>query len=133
MGIDGIDIGDLMVRIEAVAVARPAMVDAIQRLRAAGLTVAAVTNSWRSLAAERVSSHFDLVIESHLEGTRKPEKRIYRLLIDRTGIDPTRIAFLDDIGANLRTARSLGMRTIKVDDPDVALEELSGLVGLDLV
>ncbi len=71
MGIDGIDIGDLMVRIEAVAVARPAMVDAIQRLRAAGLTVAAVTNSWRSLAAERVSSHFDLVIESHLEGTRQ--------------------------------------------------------------
>lgn len=132
VGVRGVDIGDLMRRIEAVAVARPAMVAAIDRLRAAGLKVAAVTNSWRSRAAGRVSSHFDLVIESHLEGTRKPEARIYRLLIERSGVTPGRIVFLDDIGANLKAARQMGMHTIKVDDPLPALEELSDLIGLPL-
>ncbi len=133
IGVRGVDVADLMRRIEAVAVARPAMVAAIDRLRAAGLKVAAVTNSWRSRAAQRVSSHFDLVIESHLEGTRKPEARIFRLLIERSGVTPDRIVFLDDIGVNLKAAREMGMHTIKVDHPLPALEELSDLVGLNLV
>lgn len=132
LGVDGVDIPDLMERIEAVAVVRPVMVQAVDRLREAGLQVAAVTNNWRSRAAEQVTSHFDLVIESHREGTRKPEERIYRLLVERSGVDPTGIVFLDDIGANLKTARALGMHTIKVDDPLPALDELSGLIGLSL-
>jgi hypothetical protein len=42
-------------------------------------------------------------------------------------------AFLDDIGRNLKTARALGMATIKVDEPEQALRELGTLLGLDLV
>ena len=38
--------------------------------------------------------------------------------------------FLDDLGVNLKPARSLGMHTIKVADADAALRELEGLVGL---
>ena len=40
--------------------------------------------------------------------------------------------FLDDIGSNLKTARALGMTTIKVDEPDAALAELERVVGLSL-
>jgi putative hydrolase of the HAD superfamily len=36
------------------------------------------------------------------------------------------------LGRNLKTARALGMTTIKVDDPDLALRELSAVVGIDL-
>ena len=43
------------------------------------------------------------------------------------------MAFLDDIGRNLKTARALGMSTIKADDPDTALRELGALLGLDLL
>ena len=42
------------------------------------------------------------------------------------------MVFLDDIGRNLKPARALGMRTIKVDDPEVALRELGEILGLDL-
>jgi putative hydrolase of the HAD superfamily len=42
------------------------------------------------------------------------------------------VVFLDDIGRNLKPARELGMRTIKVDEPDAALAELSGLLGFPL-
>ena len=40
--------------------------------------------------------------------------------------------FLDDLGVNLKPARQLGMHTIKVTDPDVALHELGELTGLSL-
>ena len=40
--------------------------------------------------------------------------------------------FLDDLGVNLKPARLMGMTTIKVTDPDAALDELSQLVGLEL-
>ena len=42
---------------------------------------------------------------------------------------PPEAAFLDDFGVNLKTARALGMTTIKVDDPGVALDELGEVLG----
>jgi FMN phosphatase YigB (HAD superfamily) len=41
-------------------------------------------------------------------------------------IAPAEAVFLDDIGRNLKTARALGMTTIKVDTPEQALGELAG-------
>ena len=49
------------------------------------------------------------------------------------GVAPARAASLDDIGRNLKTARTLGMSTIKVDDPDIALRELGALLGMGLL
>jgi len=40
--------------------------------------------------------------------------------------------FLDDLGVNLKPARALGMHTIKVGDPSVALRELESAVGFSL-
>jgi putative hydrolase of the HAD superfamily len=48
-------------------------------------------------------------------------------------VAPAETAFLDDIGLNLKSARALGMQTIKVGDPDLALRELAALVGFDLL
>jgi putative hydrolase of the HAD superfamily len=42
------------------------------------------------------------------------------------------VVFLDDIGSNLKSARELGMTTIKVVDPDAALAELESVLGLAL-
>ena len=43
---------------------------------------------------------------------------------------PEESVFLDDLGVNLKPARALGMRTIKVTDPEEALAELGHLLGL---
>jgi putative hydrolase of the HAD superfamily len=116
---------------------RPQMLRAIARLRARGLRVGALTNNWAREDTEpgphRLRPHFDMVIESQAVGMRKPDPRIYQLACRELGVTPAETAFLDDIGLNLKSARALGMHTIKVADPDVALRELAALVGFDLL
>jgi putative hydrolase of the HAD superfamily len=48
------------------------------------------------------------------------------------GIEPSEAVMLDDLGVNLKPARDLGMRTIKVVDETKALEELEAILGLRL-
>src|SRR5690242_3144408 len=125
---------DLMRRVAESTVPRPAMLDAIRRIRARRLLAAAVTNNW--LTDDRGSSalrdEFDAFIESAALGLRKPDPRIYAIACETLRIAPSDAVFLDDIGANLKTARALGMTTIKVDDPDAALAELEAVLGFPL-
>ena len=127
---------DMMAAIAEESMARPQMVEALRRLRAEGYTVAALTNNWVSEeereprdAAEtairaEVRALFHDYVESSVVGLRKPDPAIYELACGRLGVEPREAVFLDDIGSNLKTARALGMTTIKVDDPDEALSEL---------
>ena len=80
-----------------------------------------------------VLSCFDAVVESSVVGVRKPERRFYELALERLGVAAEESVFLDDLGVNLKPARAMGMRTIKVTDPAAALSELSEVTGLDLV
>lgn len=125
---------DLMAAMAEAAVPRPAMLEAIGRIRGSGLRAAAVTNNWISEADSTalLRPYFDLVIESSVVGMRKPDPRIYQLACERLAIRPREAVFLDDIGANLKAARALGMATIKVVDPDAALAELEDRLGLSL-
>ncbi len=115
---------------------RPAMVEAIRRIRARGLRAGALTNNWTSKgprAPHPVREHFDVFIESSVVGLRKPDPRIYELTCRALDVSPSRAAFLDDIGSNLKPARALGMATIKVEHPEHALRELSVLLGFELL
>lgn len=132
-GAGRVDVDALMRRIEAAAVIRPAMLAAVGVLRGSGRLVAAVTNNWSTMPMAQMTSHFDLVVESWVARTRKPEERIYQLVVDRLGVEASRIVFLDDLGANLKPARRMGMTTIKVVDPMAALASLAELTGLRLV
>jgi putative hydrolase of the HAD superfamily len=126
----------LMAYIAEAAVPRPAMIEAIRRIRARALRVAALTNNWVSteLRPERAALRelFDVFVESSAVGMRKPDPRIYELTCRELGVEPARTVFLDDIGRNLKTARALGMTSIKVQDPHVALGELSAVLGFAL-
>ena len=75
---------------------------------------------------------FDVVVESATTGVRKPEPAAYELVLDQMGLRADEVVFLDDLGINLKPARAMGMTTIKVDDPDVALAELEQLLGVSL-
>jgi putative hydrolase of the HAD superfamily len=72
------------------------------------------------------------VIESSLAGVRKPDPAIYRMMCEALDVAPEHAVFLDDLGVNLKPAREMGMRTIKVEDPDVALQQLEAWVGFAL-
>lgn len=55
------------------------------------------------------------VVESAIEGIRKPEEPIYLKLLDQLKLGPAEVVFLDDIGSNVKTAKHLGFQAIKVD------------------
>ncbi len=126
----------LMERMAESALPRPAMLEAVQRIRARGLKTAALTNNWQDEGSEEgtraLRPHFDAFVESSVVGLRKPDPRIYQHACDELGVQPAEAVFLDDIGRNLKTARQLGMATIKVDDPDQALAELERLLDFAL-
>jgi putative hydrolase of the HAD superfamily len=121
---------------------RPSMVAAVQRLRAAGLPLALLSNNVapmeRTGPIGELLGLFDAIVESSVEGVRKPEPEIYRRALDRLSeavgrrIEATDCAYLDDLGINLKPARALGFSTIKVVEPAAALAELSELVGFPL-
>jgi putative hydrolase of the HAD superfamily len=131
-----IDATALMVAISGGAGARPEMVAAIRAIRAHGLKTAALTNNWPGAGDggpdEIVDPLFDVVVESAIEGLRKPDPRIYLLACERIAVEPSASVFLDDLGANLKAARELGMTTIKVADPDTAISELATTLGFPL-
>lgn len=116
--------------IDEVATPRPSMLAALERLREAGLKLAALTNNFRPLQVPELTERFDVVVESSVEGYRKPQPQIYELVLERLGVGAGEAVFLDDIGANLKPARSMGMTTIKVIDPEQALAELEQVLGL---
>lgn len=126
---------------------RPAMVEAVRRC-AQRLVTGLLTNNFvlardpdgpdavahvdREREMQEVLALFDAVVESSKVGVRKPDPRFYELACDTLGIEPSEAVFLDDLGVNLKPARAMGMTTIKVVDPDVALAELEAVVGFPL-
>ncbi len=121
---------------------RPRMIAALARCKE-HFKVGAITNNMKSDAArpaprdpERAAAMdsamelFDVVVESSVEGIRKPDPAIYRLACERLSVDPARCVFLDDLGINLKPARAMGMHTIKVLDVDQAIAELAAATGL---
>jgi epoxide hydrolase-like predicted phosphatase len=113
---------------------RPVMLEAIGRIRQRAIAVAALTNNWAGEQdrTDEIRDHFDAFVESSVVGLRKPDPRIYLLTCTTLAIEPSEAVFLDDIGRNLKIARELGMTTIKVDQPEEALDALSGLLGFPL-
>ena len=123
---------------------RPQMVEALRRCKAT-FRVACITNNMKAgegpgmarnpekaKAVAEILSLFEHVIESSKVGLRKPDPRIYQHACDLLGVPPDRCIYLDDLGINLKPARALGMRTIKVGDPDIAIDELQAIVGIPL-
>lgn len=120
---------------------RPEMVKALRVVKSRFKTGCITNNlpthaigsaSGRSLYIAEVMALFDHVIESAKIGLRKPDPRIYRMMIDALGVDPKRCVYLDDLGVNLKPAREMGMTTIKVVNGPQAIAELETATGLSL-
>nr|XP_055215091.1 acyl-CoA dehydrogenase family member 10 isoform X6 [Gorilla gorilla gorilla] len=121
---------------ERVAKQFPVMTEAITQIRAKGLQTAVLSNNFylpnqkSFLPLDR--KQFDVIVESCMEGICKPDPRIYKLCLERLGLQPSESIFLDDLGPNLKEAARLGIHTIKVNDPETAVKELEALLGFTL-
>ena len=120
---------------------RPEMVEALKRVKVKFKT-GCITNNLpanaigslggRSLYVAEVMALFDHVIESAKIGLRKPDPRIYQMMIEALAVDPRSCVYLDDLGVNLKPARDMGMKTIKVVNTMQAIDELEAATGLFL-
>ncbi|KAJ9665346.1 hypothetical protein H2201_004638 [Coniosporium apollinis] len=94
----------------------------------------------------QIQAMFDVFVSSAHVGMRKPDPAIYKLALEKLdeaakakglgGLQPGDVLFIDDIGQNLRTARELGMQTLKVELGKAwkavrSLEDITGLVLLE--
>ncbi len=123
---------------------RPAVVAALKACKAR-VKVGCITNNVpagkgagmarsadKAAQVAEVMALFDHVIESSKLGIRKPDPRIYELACETLKVSPAHCVYLDDLGINLKPAKALGMTTIKVGDPAVALAELEAAVGFSV-
>jgi putative hydrolase of the HAD superfamily len=107
------------------------MVELMRELRDRGFRMALLTNNvreweplWRALLP--VDEIFELVVDSGFVGTRKPERRIYELTLERLGggISASDCLFVDDVAVNVEAARELGMTGVHFCDNAQAIAEI---------
>lgn len=67
---------------------------------------------------------FDGIVVSGDEKVVKPDPAIYRILIERHGLDPSDCIFIDDSPANVAGAGLVGMRGVHFASPNVLLRDL---------
>jgi putative hydrolase of the HAD superfamily len=113
------------------------MIGYMRELRGRGLHLALCTNNvreweplWRAKLPE-LDEIFEVVVDSAFVGTRKPERRIFEITLERIG-DGVRFeecVLLDDLEVNCEAARALGMAAVRFEDADQAVGELQDLLG----
>ena len=123
---------------------RPRMVHALDWLKREGYQLGCITNNVptgegagmsrtaeKAAAVAEILARFDSVIESSKVGVRKPDPRIYRMMLDQLGKAGEQCVYLDDLGINCKPAAALGMAAIKVTGEDQALAALADALGVE--
>lgn len=117
----------------------------LDRLRGAGLVLGVVSNfeAWLELLLERleVRMYFDVRVISGVEGLEKPDPRIFRLAMERAGVEPAAAVYVgDNPEFDVDPALAVGMFPVLIDRrgryPDApgaritSMSELPAVIGL---
>lgn len=97
--------------------------EALQRFRASGRPVAIVSNSEgqldRLFARTELTDMFDLVVDSAIEGVRKPDPELFRRALSRLGLPPDNCIYAGDIpDVDVVGARAAGLSPVLIDALD---------------
>lgn len=123
---------------------RPRMVHALDWLKTNGYRLGCITNNVpagegagmsrsaeKAAAVGEVMARFDHVIESSKVGIRKPDPRIYEMMLTTLGKDAANCVYLDDLGINCKPAAALGIHAIKVTGETQALDDLADALNVE--
>lgn len=105
-----------------------------ERLHARGLRLAMLTNNvrewepyWRSKLP--IDDIFEVVVDSGFVGMRKPDPRIYALVLEQLGLPAEACVFVDDLEVNVDAARDLGFAVVHHRETAETIAALDRLVG----
>jgi putative hydrolase of the HAD superfamily len=82
---------------------------------------------WR--AKLPIDEIFETVVDSAFVGVRKPDPRIYAIVLERLGLPAADCAFVDDLERNVDAARELGFAAVHFEDTGQVISELDALVA----
>lgn len=100
----------------------PESVVAIDDLAARGVPLYAITNmpaEWIepvTALSPAFAKFKDIVVSAH-ERTIKPDRRLFEIACERSGLAPQDFVFIDDSAVNIDTARAMGFHVHLFDDP----------------
>ena len=114
-------------------IVRPWMIDLARRLRAAGLSVAILSDQtdWleRLDARYRFGDAFDRVFNSYRLGRSKREPGLFDTAVADLGLAPQQALFVDDDSGNVERARRRGLHAIRYDSRESFETQLQALLG----
>ena len=111
-------------------------VEVLRDLHAAGVRLLALTN-WSAETYPYAEATFEFltlfedIVVSGVEGVAKPDPAIFRLLLERYGLNPAATVFVDDSLVNVAAAAAAGLRGVLFQDADALRADLSRLGLLD--
>jgi putative hydrolase of the HAD superfamily len=96
----------------------------LERLRAAGLKLAVVSNAngkvQHLLDRLHLAPYFDVVLDSQVEGVEKPDRRIFEIALERTGARAAETVHVGDLyHVDVEGARGAGLAAVLLDAADL--------------
>ena len=96
-------------------------------------TCVCLTNNFKKMNSssfEKIKNNFSLIIESSKIRLRKPEKQIYKYVLEVLKANAKEILFIDDLGINLKPARDLGFQTYKFIDTSKTITYMKNMLKI---
>jgi len=98
----------------------PDVINAIERLRARQIRIGILSNATSALVGflEELGllQHFDFAIISAIEGTKKPDRRIFERALEQAGVEVADAAHVGDMYLeDILGARNVGVRPFLID------------------
>lgn len=114
----------------AVYVPRPKLFTLAARLRKQGCKIALLSNTEKPAVEffhKQNYDVFDVAVFSCLEGTKKPERKVYEITLDRLGTSAEQTLFIDDRQDYIDGAKQVGIKAILFKDIGRLKKDLSKL------
>lgn len=131
----GVDDNGLLGRALADLRPRSEVLDLVRRVRAAGIPVGVLSNSWGTgdydpYRGYELDANFDAVVVSDHVGLRKPDPQIYLRTAAGIGVLPDECVFVDDTPTNLPAAAELGMAVVHFTATAKGIAQIEQLLGI---
>ena len=111
------------------------MIRFVKKIRSKGIKTAVLSNTIEShlrvIRNPLGYKAFDVVISSCRVGARKPEIKIYKILLKKLKAKAKECIFIDDLNENLKPAKKLGMKVVLAKNPKQIIKDVSKILRLN--